>query len=316
MKFMIFPYTQNSESATALAADLGGKRILRQGSSYEYNPDDVVINWGASDCPAKYKALNADIKGVLDKLSFFKRLAGKGLTPEFATSMQGAQALGYPVFCRTQIKGRDGAGIVVADKNSDLVQAPLYVKGIDKTSEYRIHIGRLPDGGHHTIGVQKKRKLAQTVEMTNIPADNRVWCGDTTSFVWTVNGFPVTAPSSVMLAVDNAFDYFPELTFGAFDVIYDSSTGRAYVIEINSAPMATPLTTKAYGDFFRLYSQSVEQVTPQETATEVAEAPVTVGQAQAAFVQNSKVEEVLNDLNNEKISLKTIIEGYILHVQG
>jgi hypothetical protein len=57
-------------------------------------------------------------------------------------------------------------------------------------------------------------------------------------------------------------------------------------------------------------------VTPQETATEVAEAPVTVGQAQAAFVQNSKVEEVLNDLNNEKISLKTIIEGYILHVQG
>jgi hypothetical protein len=123
-----------------------------------------------------------------------------------------------------------------------------------------------------TIGQQMKRRLTQTDEMTNVPKDNRVWCGDTTGFIWTLNGFPIVVPSEVKKVVDEAFTRFPELTFGAFDVVYNVNTNRAYVIEINSAPMMTPETARRYGDFFRKYAETL----PQVTAQPVVEAPVPV----------------------------------------
>lgn len=296
-RYMIYPYTQNSKGAIDLAKELGGQRILREGSSYQKKPGDVVINWGASDCPYPY-ALNADNKAVLDKLSFFKRLAGKGLAPRFATSLQGAPDLAYPIFCRTKLQGRDGAGIVVADNAGQLVNCQLYVEGVNKTSEYRVHVGRLPDGSVVVIGAQKK-----VHGEPHAGQDSRVWTGESTRFVWTVGGAPAVIPGAVTAVSIKAFAFFPELTFGAFDVVYDSDSYKAYVLEINSAPMMTPETAKRYGDFFRKHGEQVS-VQPVASAATMVAAPVEM----------LTVEKVIDKLTHEEISLNTIILGYIQSV--
>lgn len=296
--FYIFPYTQNSAGAIALAEELEGKRILREGSSYKFKEGHTIINWGASDCPYP-QALNHDIRPVLDKLKFFERLQGTGLTPDYRTHMSTAGEMNYPIFCRTKTKGRDGAGIVIADNSTEIVPAPLYVQGVNKTAEYRIHIGRLPNGEVRVIGAQKKRKKIQTPEMTNIPSDPRIWCGDTTGFIWKLGGFPIFVPQQVSSVVHAAFAKFPELTFGGFDVVFNEGTNKAYVIEINSAPMATPETTKRYASFFRDYVDSLNSIAaePQPSSPTMT------------------IESVIADLSAEKISINTIIEGYIKSCQ-
>jgi hypothetical protein len=303
MKFFVYPYIQASRSAKALRDELEGKLVLRTGSSYKYSDDHLLINWGCGECPHP-QALNHKIMDVIDKTRFFTRLAGTGLTPDFATNMADAKKLGYPVFCRTTTQGYDGKGIVVADCDGQIVNAPLYVKGIDKTSEYRVHIGRLPDGSVQILGGAKKLKKPVTAEMTNVPSDSRIWTGDTTFFgdFCHYDAFPMP----VQTVVAQAFAKFPELAFAAFDVVYDNSEARAYVIEANSAPMATVETTKAYAAFFRRYADMAKpQVTPQP-----APSPQPV-----AAIPSLTVEAVIHDLNYEKVSLKTIIEGYIQHVQ-
>jgi hypothetical protein len=182
-KFWVFPYAQGSEGAKLLCDELGCKRILREGSTFSKKATDVVINWGASDCPASYDALNKDIKGILNKAEFFKRLAGTGLTPAFAfNKMDAADNLGFPIFCRTKLEGKDGEGIVIAEKFSQIVAAKLYTQYEDKTSEYRIHVGRGPSG-YTVIGAQKKVKKAQA-DGPNVSPDSRIMTGDDHGLIW------------------------------------------------------------------------------------------------------------------------------------
>jgi hypothetical protein len=278
-QFYIYPYVQASKSAKLLAEELDGKRILRVGSNYAPQTDHVVINWGASDCPFS-QALNRDNKAALNKRLFFQRLEGLDLTPKFALSATAAAALTFPVFCRTVLEGRDGEGIVIAETAAQLPTAKLYVEGVDKTSEYRIHVGRHPVNGVIIIGSQKKVKTG-----VNTGLDSRIWCGDSTRLVWKVNGQPAFIPASVLTKAKKAFEKFPELTFGAFDVIFDNSSGNAYVIELNSAPMGTPETMRRYGDFFRSLAATTAVATPTPAPTpSPAPAPVQAAPVQAVPV--------------------------------
>lgn len=251
--FMIFPYTQGSAGAKAIAEELSGKRILRSGSSYVPKPEDVIINWGASDCPFP-QALNSKTKEVTNKIAFFDRLKNKGLTPRYTTSRDAAEFMTFPVFCRTTVEGKDGEGIVVANDASELVQAKLYVEGVKKTKEFRVHVGRLENGFVEIIGVQQKYTNGANLVHPDI------WAGEGCNFVWTVNNLPVELPTVVSQVVRKAFDEFPELTFGAFDVVfeYNQIGSKAYVLEINSAPTVTPKTAEKYGAFFRKFEKVVE----------------------------------------------------------
>lgn len=299
MKYFVFPYKTGSESAKALADELNGKRVLREGSTYSHKPNHLLINWGASDCPYR-QALNKDITPVIEKLAFFRALAGLGLTPKFATTKDAAVAgLSFPIFCRTRTAGHDGAGVVIADTPSQLVTAPLYVEGINKTSEYRIHLGRFHDGQVVVLGVQKKNKTGTQPQ----GLDPRVWTGDSVTLVWTVNGTTVVAPPRALEVAKAVFNKFPKLAFGALDVIYDQPNQKAYVIEINTAPMATPKTTKMYADFFRAYAQKVGL--PSETSV-AATAPTTGPTALT-------VETVKNKLAIGTLALDDVIKVYIQH---
>lgn len=307
-RFWIFPYAQGSEGAKLLAEELECKRILREGSTFKKKPEDVVINWGASDCPAKYDALNKDIKAVLNKQTFFKRLEGTGLTPKFETKkLDAADNLGFPIFCRTKLEGKDGEGIVIAEKFSQLVEAKLYTQYEDKTSEYRIHVGRGPTG-YVVIGAQKKIKKAQP-DGPNVSPDVRIMTGDGVGFVWKVNDQVVHIPDPVSAVVKKAFEKFPELTFAAFDVIYNNSTGKAFVLEANSAPMGTPETMKRYGKFFRsLYPNATGTATPASTGATAAPAASPAVSAPASATPNG----VLPVITFEQVTAaQQIINAYI-----
>lgn len=265
--FMIFPYTQNSEGAIAIAKELDGKRILRSGSSYVYKPSDVVINWGASDCPFP-QALNYNNKNILNKLAFFRTLSGLNLTPQYAETKAGAASLNFPVFCRTKITGKDGAGIVIANSPDELVQCDLYTEAVNKTKEYRVHVGRLPNGKITIIGSQQKWVPDPS------KLDNKlVWAGEGTNFVWTVNGLPIVLPPTVEQVARDTLAAFPELTFAAMDIVYDNNISRAFVLEANSAPTITPKTAELYGFFFRQF-EGVGGVAPAPTFPEAV--PVAV----------------------------------------
>lgn len=294
MKFFVFPYKTGSESAKALTDALDGKRVLRQGSSYVYKSDHLLINWGASDCPY-VQALNSDVTEVINKITFYKKLAGMGVTPKFATTKPAAlAALDFPIFCRTQTAGHDGSGIVIADDASQLVTAPLYVEGVDKTSEYRIHMGRHKDGTVLILGQQIKKKTQTQPD----GLDPRIWTGDSVTLRWTLNNAPVSAPNAVLEVATKAFGAFPGLSFGALDIVYHQPSQRAYVVEINSAPIATEKTTKMYADFFKDYASKVSlPETPQTPAT-AAPGPLTV-------------EIVTDNLISGQLPLKTVIQGYI-----
>ncbi len=289
MRYMIYPYCQGSRGAKAIAEELGGKRILRQGSSYTPLPDDVIINWGASDCPFP-QALNYGTHPVTNKNRFFKWLDGTGLTPPSCITKAAAAGMTFPVFCRTKVEGRDGAGIVIANSAEELVDAPLYVEGVKKTAEYRVHVGRYSTGGA-VLGAQKKW-VPNPAELS----DPNVWTGDGTRLIWEPNGQPLILPPEVRDVVLKSFDFFPELDFGAFDVVWNANTQRAYVLEINSAPMITPKTAKIYGDFFRQAAaqdaQSFLTTTPAPTVPAPAPEPlvqtltVSVPAASITVVQN------------------------------
>jgi len=279
MRYRIYPYKSASEGATAIAEAIGGKKIRLQNSTYQPAPDDVIINWGNSSCPFP-NALNKDISATLDKLKFFERLAGTGLTPKFATTaVQAAAELAFPVFCRTQLKGKDGEGIVVADAWMNLVPAPLYVQRVAKTKEYRVHVGRF---GNEIIPIGHQQKVHHTVEGQHPD----IWTGDSTKFVWTVNGAPVSLPAAVKTCVNSAFEKFPELTFGAFDVVYDAGSNTAYVLEINSAPMQTPETTARYKAFFQKFAP------PEPVA-----APVTAAAAPTPVALKTRPAAAQSDAN-------------------
>lgn len=301
-RFMIYPYKQASEGAIAIAKALDGQRILREGSKYSPRASDVIINWGASDCPFE-NALNASNGAVLNKLAFFNRLIGTGLTPPFAGTLAGATSLAFPVFCRTQLKGRDGAGIVVANNAAELVPCDLYVQGAVKTSEYRVHVGRKDIDDFTIIGVQQK-----FVDETLPGQDPRVWAGEGTRFVWTVNGNPVQLPASVMAVIKSAFAEFPELTFGAFDVIYDRVTAAAYVLEINTAPTMTPETTRRYAEFFRSFAVETPQAaaatapTLQENPDELILLTVTVNPQSITAAQIQQTLGLMNGVTSVTVS--------------
>lgn len=290
-KYFVYPYTQHSAGSIMIAEELDGKRVKLHDSKYVHKPENVLINWGNGNCPYP-AALNpaSAINEVIDKVAFFKKLYGFGLTPPVAFTKTEAATLPFPVVCRTLTEAKDGEGIVIADKPEQLVSAKLYTSYIDKTSEYRIHVGRKSNGEVVVICRQKKYKT------DDFKGDGRIWTGPETKF-----SFIETAVPPVIYAAKAAFEKFPELTFGAFDIVYDNSSEKAYILEINSAPMMNSDTTKAYGVFFRTFEgktspTKVSVPTPVEAKettvkTTVNPTPTTTTQATttnsglAAFVK-------------------------------
>jgi hypothetical protein len=302
-EFRIYPYKSASEGAKMIRDAVDGLLIKLQGSTFVEKDHHVIINWGNGECPFK-NALNHDVSGCIDKIEFFKRLEGTGTTPEFCTSEKWNDKLTFPIFQREVTDGYDGAGISIADNPMEFKKAKLYVQGINAAAEYRVHIGRLPNGTLSVIGVQKKVFITPEPGSKNIQKDKRIMCGDAVGLSYV--GAGVTYVSTyVGTVVHKAFEKFPELTFGAFDVIV-SGDGNAYVLEVNSAPMMTEQVAKNYGDFFKKYASLMPALKEPEPAPTPQPQPVAKKIITAA--------DVFADLEAKKIGFTDIIEAYVQKV--
>jgi hypothetical protein len=248
----ILPYKQGSRSARVLADALGGKVLKLEGSKYNYRAGDLIINWGSSK-PFYYQdeALNftGTVELVSNKLDFFQHIAGSGLqelTPPFWEKQEEIPDDVFKgdgqVVCRTVLSGHSGAGIVLSDARAGLVDARLYVKYIKKQDEYRIHLGKNPDGETVVISTQRKARRADV--------DNPNWQvrNHQNGFVYVRNN--VNPPENVLRVARTAFEA-TGLDFGAVDVIWNEHQQKAYVLEINTAPGLEGQTIEDYAQFFK-----------------------------------------------------------------
>lgn len=241
MTIRVLPYRAGSRGASALAAALPGARVLRlRGSAWRPRMGDIVINWGNTDLQlirsyqGRCRVLNdGELRVATNKREFFINMRDSGnedVIPRFWLNRQDIpDDAQFPIVCRTVLAGHSGDGIVIADTRADLVPAPLYTQYVKKTQEYRIHVGRNSRGQSIIISSQRKARSRA------IPDGDVNWQvrNHQNGFIYTREGFVV--PDSVLEAAQRCF-MATGLDFGAVDVILNERSGRAYVLEINTAP--------------------------------------------------------------------------------
>jgi glutathione synthase/RimK-type ligase-like ATP-grasp enzyme len=262
MRYRVLPYRQGSKGAKALATALGGKVLRLEGSTFRAKEDDLIINWGNTHTNDQMMYGDAApvlndgdlIRGVSNKLSFFRLMTEKGLQdviPLYWTNPEEIPSEAFPVVCRTVLAGHSGDGIVIAGDRSELVSAPLYVMYQKKKDEYRVHCGSKTDstpdpfsGGSYASAIAVQRKARrQDHENPNWQVRNLA-----NGFVYVRND--VNPPASVVEVALQAFGA-TGLVFGAVDVIWNQEKQRAFVLEINTAPGLEGQTIEDYAAFFR-----------------------------------------------------------------
>lgn len=242
MTFRVIPYRAGSRSASALAQALGGRVLRLQGSTWRQRLGDTVINWGNSN--PQFMATHNGDTGILttasNKLRFFQSMPD-GITPRYWTNGQDIPDDVFPIVCRTVLAGHSGEGIVIANNRQELVRASLYVQYKKKQSEYRIHLGRR---GNAIVTIAEQKKVRRRDH------DNPNWLvrNHTNGFIYQREGIMV--PEAVRNAAEQSF-VASRLDFGAVDVIFNAREGRAYVLEINTAPGLEGQTITDYANFFR-----------------------------------------------------------------
>lgn len=245
----IYPHNPNSEGAAELAAELGIRRIRQEGSTYVGRAGKTVINWGSSNLPAHVRGsriLNSPeaVATCSNKRTFFQTVRDVRV-PEFTTDQQTAMRWvldeGAVVCARTVLQGHSAEGLIILERGVDFVAAPLYTKYVKKTEEWRIHVFE-----DRVIAKQKKLKRNDFDGEVNWRIRNHD------------NGFiyarEVAEPhQDIVDQAVAAVACIPGLCFGAVDVIWNQQQGRAYVLEVNTAPGLSGQTVTDYADAFRPY---------------------------------------------------------------
>ena len=239
----VLPYKSYSRSAKALARAIPCKRLIvdPDRSRFKRRQSDVVINWGnLTQCHrATLNGASEALLRATNKLAFFQHFQDKDYVPKFWTNQEDIPDEAFPVVCRTVLSGHSGSGIVLAGSRSELVPAPLHVKYVPKTEEYRIHVGLINGQPTPTAMHQKKRRL-------NHDQPNWQIRNYGNGFTYAREG--VDPPARVL---DVAHDCLVHcgLDFGAVDVGYHEKYG-AFVYEINTAPGLEGQTLDDYVRYF------------------------------------------------------------------
>lgn len=246
MTIKIYPYKQGSAGAKALANALNSRVLKRVGSTYKRRDEDLIINWGAVDCPfvgARVANQPEAVKKASNKLTAFQKMKENNVSiPDFYTDQKEIPHGVFPVMARTVLNGHSGRGIVICDGPADLVPAPLYTRYVKKQDEYRIHCFRKPGQETSIISIQRKAKRhgAENVDFKIRNLAN--------GFVFVRDG--VNPPPAVMEEAKKALEALG-LAFGAVDVIWNQQARKAYVLEINTAPGLEGQTVEDYANAFR-----------------------------------------------------------------
>lgn len=239
---LVRPPNRPSNGAQTIRESLGDVcRLSRMdpiARQYRY-----VINWGNStNFTHNVTCFNAPaaVGRAANKLTTFLALREYGVPiPPFFTNHPPVDKNIY--LARTSLTGSGGEGIVVIRPGDAIPEAPLYVKYIRKTVEFRVHVAF----GEVIFAQQKKRKSdnEQTADQKLIRNYDNGWvfC-------------PVeidALPASLMQAVVPAVAALG-LDFGAVDCVMGRDDGAPYVLEINTAPgLESPGLIAAYTEAFQ-----------------------------------------------------------------
>lgn len=248
----IFPYKMASQSATALAVSMNSVRYRPEGLPVK---SDVIINWGSTEIKRRFITkylLNApaNVKTASNKLQTFIRLNGYVSIPDFSTSKGVAVDMlkHGPVVCRTMLSAHSGKGIVIAENEGQLVDAPLYTRYIPKTDEYRVHVAKW-NGTLRYFVQRKARNLDVPDEQVNWKIRNHS------------NGFifanqDVYLEEHVLQQCTKAIEMLG-LDFGAVDVIYNKKQNKYFILEVNTAPGLAGKTLQFYTNYFKTINDDV-----------------------------------------------------------
>lgn len=234
---LILPYKYGSESAKLLKQTLDIKFVKKYSDKSLKNK--TVINWGCKPIPREFRNCNVInnpecIQNASDKLVCFNLLSGKVNIPPYTESrLEALKWLPSQIVCRTLINSSKGRGIVIADKEEVVVDAPLYTKYIKKSRECRVHVFC-----NKIILVQEKKRNRE-IENVNWQIRNH-----DNGFVFTVNNVKPVAPQALREAINAIITL--GLDFGAVDIIYNKHEDKWYVLEINTAPGISGTTLDRY----------------------------------------------------------------------
>lgn len=248
--FKICPYVGGSKSVKQLRHDLEerlGHKVVTIPPEYVASSNERIINWGNSSFRGNQKpdatnviCLNsaAAVQRSINKIHFFQCLDEAKLPiPEWTTDADVALKWikqNRKVFCRAQIAGRDGRGIVVASTPAELIVAPLYTKLVPSTREYRVFVFR-------TQAIYNLTKMARpTADLARLARTRE-------------NGWFYSMHQSVPFAAQELAVQVREalgLTFCAVDILFNAKTGKFTALESNSAPGTRPSSRAALIDAF------------------------------------------------------------------
>lgn len=248
----ILPYKSASKSANALAEAMGVPLLGVDMKLLKGGPNKMIINWGKGDVDSTIRACGRIINKpeaiciATNKIKTFELLKSRNVsTPEFTTSKSVAQSwlnAGHKVCIRTTVEGKDGEGLHLADgtrtdwfgRPLPLPDAPLYTKLIKAKAEYRINVCN-----DRTMGVQLKVPTGANPHAIIKTGGNGY-------------GFRLLAegeiPTGIRPVARDAIRGLG-LDFGGVDLIVGVD-GRAYVLEVNTAPELTPAMVTAYANMF------------------------------------------------------------------
>lgn len=255
-----------SNSVNALVSALVNSTLGRQGISsgrlasnleasvFRGREDDLIINWGSSRLipervTGQATVLNhpSVVNQAANKITALTMMSNAGVsTVEFTTDGAAARTWvedGEKVFCRHELRGHSGEGIVVVANEVPedlgnveymqiLPEAPLYTKGVNGTHrEYRIHVFK-----GQVLFTQQKRRVSGYRDLENYSNVVRNHGNG-----WIYSHVNMTAPIQAVYDQAIAAVQALGLDFGAVDII--SQRNNTWVLEVNTAPGVSGETT-------------------------------------------------------------------------
>lgn len=242
---VVRPPERPSNGAQAINALLEGRSRLsrRLPVLRQYR---TLINWGNSNAIPERENLRIINKPkavavAINKLSALSAMQAAGVrVPDFNT-----QAPDGPRdiwLARSALSASGGVGISIVRKGEPFPAAPLYVKYVKKTEEWRLHVAF-----NKVICCQLKLRQSgneQTADQKLIRNHDNGWVFCPRS----VEELSESIKEEAVKAV-NAVG----LDFGAVDLIIGKDDNLPYVLEINTAPgIESPTLKQAYQAAFQL----------------------------------------------------------------
>lgn len=186
------------------------------------------------------------VRTAVTKLACFEYLSLHSIaTPTYTVDQVIAKQWasdGYKVYCRTLLTSSSGKGVVIATNPSEVVNAPLYTKGISVDSEIRVHIG---DGEVIDVSWKLRRRGVENNPDIRNHQNGWVFCRQGLELQDSVRDLALSAYN--VLGLD----------FGAVDICVDTE-GKAYILEVNTAPGITGTTLERYVDYFNRVKSTYE----------------------------------------------------------